>query len=234
MDGLAGLKSTTPVVLGSVGAAPLSAQDATKQDATAAPEKILSSVQGDQSTKDRSDAARQDENEKRIKAAREKVIEINARLQVLHLMATANPKTAARMAAQLGKELSKAVEDYERAGGPSASPAPPLPATALTTEKTNSDTGFLTVPPVLTGSKQAQMEALSTGDAFVQAVRGIAATIGDALNTAQDRLDTLGNKSRSAQRGMLNARSAVMDIHTALTKLDPPKALGSAGIRILV
>ena len=78
------------------------------------------------------------------------------------------------------------------------------------------------------------MDALSTGDAFVQAVRGIAVTIGDALNTAQDRLDTLGNKSRSAQRGMLNARASVTDIHTALTKLDPPKALGSAGIRILV
>ena len=234
MDGLAGLKSMTPVVLGSGGVAPLSAQDATKQDAIASPEKSLSLVQGDSSAKDRSDAARQDENEKRIKAAREKVIEINARLQVLHLMATANPKTAARMAAQLGKELTQAVEEYAKAGGPGANPAPPLPPTALANEQNNNETDSGTVPPVLTGSKQAQMDALSTGDAFVQAVRGIAATIGDALNTAQDRLDTLGNKSRSAQRGMLNARSAVTDIHAALTKLDPPKALGSAGIRILV
>jgi hypothetical protein len=50
-------------------------------------------------------------------AAREKVEQIKAKLKMLRLLASVNPKAAARQAAQLAKELAAAVKEYAAAGG---------------------------------------------------------------------------------------------------------------------
>jgi hypothetical protein len=56
-------------------------------------------------------------SEKRKAMARQKVEQLKARLQMLQSMASADPKGAARLAAQLARELGAAVKAYAAAGG---------------------------------------------------------------------------------------------------------------------
>ncbi len=56
-------------------------------------------------------------DEQRKAAARQKIQEIKAKLQALRMLASVDPEAAARQAAQLSRELSRAVKQYAGSGG---------------------------------------------------------------------------------------------------------------------
>lgn len=70
-------------------------------------------------------------SEERKAAARKKIEQLKARLEMLQSMAAVDPKGTARLAAQLARELGAAVKEYAAAGGStSGAPAPAAPAPA--------------------------------------------------------------------------------------------------------
>lgn len=56
-------------------------------------------------------------SDERKAAAKQKIEQLKARLQMLQSMAAADPKGAARLAAQLARELKAAVKEYSAGGG---------------------------------------------------------------------------------------------------------------------
>lgn len=62
-------------------------------------------------------SSQSDASEQRKAAAAEKVQRIKEKLKALRLLATVNPKAAARQAAQLSRELAQATKEYANASG---------------------------------------------------------------------------------------------------------------------
>lgn len=81
--------------------------------------------------------------EEKKAAARQKVEQLKARIQSLRMTMVGDPKSLAKMAAQLARELSAAVKAYAAAGGSTAGmSAPSAPATAApTAEAAPADAG---------------------------------------------------------------------------------------------
>ena len=100
-------------------------------------------------------------SEEKKAAARKKIEEIKARLQMLQMAMIGDPKGAARMAAALARELGAAVKAYAAAGGSTAS----LGAASDTT------TGGADVATDTT-SGEAQVEAAGAGQPIPSEDRG--------------------------------------------------------------
>jgi hypothetical protein len=77
-------------------------------------------------------SSRADNSEQRKQKAREKIDRLKAQIQALRFMAAGDPKTVARQAARLARELAQAAREYSGAGGGSdVFSAPPPTAEGL-------------------------------------------------------------------------------------------------------
>ena len=125
-------------------------------------------------------------SEEKKAAARKKIEEIKAWLQMLQMAMIGDPKGAARMAAALARELGAAVKAYAAAGGSTAS----LGAASDTTMTGGADVATDTT------SGEAQVEAADAGQPIPSEDRG--AEISRSSNPYQQAIEA--SQSRIAEQ----------------------------------
>ena len=95
--------------------APLKVSDQAREDRLAA--QAEARVRDARAAMEALQQRRTQASDERKAAAKQKIEQLKARLQMLQSMAAADPKGAARLAAQLARELKAAVKEYSAGGG---------------------------------------------------------------------------------------------------------------------
>lgn len=174
------------------------AQDARLREARAAAETL----------KARSSEA----SEERKAAARQKIEQLKARLQMLRSMAGIDPKGTARLAAQIARELGAAVKAYAAAGGSPSGVSPTAPAApAIGNAAVGQD-----AQPAATQAAPASGDQAATGDA--EAADEGQATEGKSTNPYQQAIDEQNARVADMTRRS-NAQKADADLMAEVRKM---------------
>lgn len=166
----------------------------------------------------------------RKEAARQKIQQLKAQIQALRMMAQGDPKTVARQAARLARELASAVREYS--GGGSGSDMSAAAATgAATGAATNvapvdnaaadADTAEDTAPESVTGAVStgggARLSFNQDDAAFAGEARGLMGNLKNILKQARDKMarQNEGTHTRDTQE----AESALQEAQRGLNAI---------------
>lgn len=153
-------------------------------------------------------------SEEKKAAAKKKIEQIKARLQMLQMAMIGDPKAAARIAAQLARELGAAVKAYAAAGGSTAGlgATPAESATAETTTDAASGEAQATAAPAEVAPDRQNGEAAKSANPYQQAIDAAQARINEQARRHGESLadrDVLSEVKRLAAQIRIMARQAV-------------------------
>lgn len=166
-----------------------------------------------------------DVSEEKKAAAKKKIEQIKARLQMLKMAMIGDPKAAARIAAQLAKELGAAVKAYAAAGGsafdPGASATAGTPATTGQEPASDADSGQAERAALSASTEDQNSEAASAESAtakpanpYRQAIDAALTRIGETARRSGERQadrDVLDEVKRLAAQIRALARQAATE-----------------------
>lgn len=157
-------------------------------------------------------------SEEKKAAAKKKIEQIKARLQMLQMAMIGDPKGGARMAAQLAKELGAAVKAYAAAGGSTAglgaAPTPSVAAGGEPTEAAPEGATEAEAQPAMTEDAGADegAETAKPSNPYQQAVDAAQARMAELARRSGERQadrETLDEVKRLAAQIKALARQAV-------------------------
>ncbi len=132
----------------------------------------------------------------RKEAARQKIQQLKAQIQALRMMAQGDPKTVARQAARLARELASAVREYAGSGDGSDMSAPAT--TGATTNVAPTDDADVKEAVAEDAAPESLMNLAGTGEArlsfnqddgaFAGEARGLMNNLKNILKQARDKM----------------------------------------------
>lgn len=138
-------------------------------------------------------------------AAKKKIEQIKARLQMLQMAMIGDPKGAARMAAALARELGAAVKEYAAAGGSTAGlGAPEASGAEAAPEAASGEVAPETSPPETSvEAPDGEAETAKASNPYQQAIDAAQARINEQARRSGERQadrDTMDEVKRLAAR----------------------------------